>query len=173
MIGISIGVTLACGLAIAGASAILSKDMATLIGVVLGITGWCGFLYVIFRWSFFIAPVVVAEGRIGLGRAWQLGRGNFWRIFAILLIVSLPISVAGGILSQVFLPMFGGMGDFSHMPEHPTDAEVWAAMHQLLTAVLPALGISALIQTIALSGVTNGAQALAYRQLTYAQPQIN
>ena len=167
-IAICIGLILACTLIIVGAKAVLSEGLTVLIGILAGVAAWCGFLYVIVRWSFFIAPVVVAENRIGLGHAWHLGRGNFWRIFAIVIVVYLPISVVGGMLTQVLLPLFGGATNLNNLPDHPTAAQIGAALHQLFVGLLPASGISTLFQSIALAGATNGAQALAYRQMTEA-----
>jgi hypothetical protein len=45
------------------------------------------------RLSFLIAPVAVADGRISLIRAWLLTKGNFWRIFAVLLSVFIPLLI--------------------------------------------------------------------------------
>jgi hypothetical protein len=173
IVGIAIGLTLVCSLVIAGASAVLSQGLTILIGVLIGIAAYCGFIYIMVRWPFFIAPVVVAEDHIGLRRAWQLGHGNFWRIFAIVIVVYLPVSFAGGILTQIIMAIFGGPVDFNNFPDHPTQEQVAQALHQLVTAVLPAVGISMLLQMIALAGVSNGAQALAYRQMTAPQPEGN
>jgi hypothetical protein len=169
--GIGIGLTLACSLVIAGANAVLSQGLTVLIGVLLGIAGYCAFIYIAVRWSFFIAPVVVAEGRIGLARAWHLGHGNFWRILAIAIVVYLPVSFAGGLVTQVVIGLFGGPIDLNNFPDHPTGTQVAEALHQLFTAILPAVGISMLLQMIAMAGVSNGAQALAYRQMTTPQPE--
>jgi hypothetical protein len=173
IIGIMIGVVLACALSIVAAKALLSPSLAILIGVLVGGTAYCAFFYIVIRWAFLIPPVVVAEGHIGLRRAWQLGRGNFWRIFAVMIIVYLPISIVGGMLSQIFLPMFGGTTSFTNLPPHPTTAQAWQAIHLLLLATLPATAISAVAQMIALAGVSNGARALAYRALSGTLPPAN
>jgi hypothetical protein len=47
---------------------------------------WCGYFYSLIRLTFLLAPVVAAEEEgFALGRGWTLGKGNFWRMFAILL----------------------------------------------------------------------------------------
>lgn len=60
-------------------------------------------LYFVVRFSFFLPAVVVAEKRIGLGRAWELSKGNFWRIFAIGLLIWIPIIVVEVVLLGVIL----------------------------------------------------------------------
>jgi uncharacterized membrane protein len=172
IIGIMIGVVLACTLSILAARALLSPSSAVLIGVLVGGTAYCAFFYIVIRWAFLIAPVVVAEGHIGLARAWQLASGNFWRIFAILILVTLPISIVGGMVSQIFVTMVGGTS-LTDLPQHATTAQTWAAIHQLLFAALPATVISSVAQMIALSAVNNGARALAYRELSGTQPPGN
>jgi hypothetical protein len=44
-----------------------------------------------------VAPVTISESRIDLIRAWQLSKGNFWRMLAVLLVTVGPIIV----ISQV------------------------------------------------------------------------
>jgi Membrane domain of glycerophosphoryl diester phosphodiesterase len=52
-----------------------------------------------------VAPVVVLErasAREALARSWRLVRGSFWRIFGILLLAALIVTVAGAILQLPF-----------------------------------------------------------------------
>jgi hypothetical protein len=76
----------------------LSKQAALLLVSVGGLTGFvaifCGMIYIAVRLSFLIAPAAVAEQRITLIRGWLLTRGNFWRIFVILLSVLVPMLIA-------------------------------------------------------------------------------
>jgi hypothetical protein len=89
--------TLIGGLAL-GLAASSGKGAATtlVVGIVgfLGIVAaFCAIIYIVVRLSFLIAPVVVAERRISLMRAWLLTHGNFWRIFIILLSVVIPFII--------------------------------------------------------------------------------
>jgi len=51
----------------------------------------CAITYIATRLSFLLAPVCIAEQRITLVRGWELARGNFWRIFLVLLAVLIPL----------------------------------------------------------------------------------
>jgi hypothetical protein len=59
--------------------------------------------YFLARLSFFLPPVVVAEKRIGLGRAWELSGGNFWRIVAIALLIGIPVVIAECIVMGIMM----------------------------------------------------------------------
>jgi hypothetical protein len=49
--------------------------------------------YIGLRLVFLVAPVTIAEGKIDLIRPWQLARGNFWRVLAVVLVTIGPIIV--------------------------------------------------------------------------------
>jgi len=76
----------------------LSKPTGLLLvglsGLVAAVAMFCATIYIVVRLSFLIAPVAVAEKRITLIRGWTLTRGNFWRIFVILLSVLVPMLIA-------------------------------------------------------------------------------
>jgi hypothetical protein len=78
-----------------------------LVAMLAIIAAYCGLIFVMVRLSFLIVPVVVAEDRMGLPRAWALSRGNFWRIFVILLAVIGPAIILE--LVFVFGFLFHGM----------------------------------------------------------------
>ena len=114
-----IGVGVAMGIAIAlltGASVAIGGNIAGgLIVSLLAVVLYCAFIYLTVRLTFLLAPAVVAENRIGLKRAWALGKGNFWRMFVIILAVMLPIFIVMGILMFTFL--------FRGMPLPPAGAD--------------------------------------------------
>lgn len=58
---------------------------------------YCAFIYGLVRQTFLLTPVVIAEEKIGLRRAWGLGRGNFWRMFVIVLAMLIPLFIVEGI----------------------------------------------------------------------------
>ena len=53
------------------------------------------FVYAIVRLGFLILPVTVAEEQISLVRGWIVTKGNFWRIFAVVLAIGIPIALLG------------------------------------------------------------------------------
>ena len=65
---------------------------------------FCVFIYVMVRLTFLLLPVVVAEHRIGIKRSWQLGKGNFWRMLGLFILIFLPIVVLEVVALKLFLP---------------------------------------------------------------------
>ncbi len=71
------------------------------------------FLWIYISWSF-VSQVIVLEGRTvgaALARSWELVRGSWWRVFAVVLmlllirvVVGLPVSVLAGTLAFADLP---------------------------------------------------------------------
>lgn len=127
-------------------------------------------VYMIFRLVFFLPAVVVAEGRIGLGRAWSLGGGNFWRIVGVLLAVLLPAMIAAGIVSQI---LFGSLfwGDLQAAildKRDTTPGEIVAAAVHNLQHLWPALLVFQVAYVTLLTGLGTGAIANAYKGVTEA-----
>jgi hypothetical protein len=80
---------------------------------------WCAYLYSLVRLGFLLIPVIAArEPGFGVARGWALGRGNFWRMFAILLINWLPLIVLEGVV--IFGVMFNGA---AFPPPHASAAQ--------------------------------------------------
>jgi len=77
------------------------------IGVVVALAGMV--LFFVMFWAVLrlslIAPVIVAEGGLGVERSWQLMRGNALRMFVILLLTFLPFAIVSG---MAFFAVFGG-----------------------------------------------------------------
>jgi hypothetical protein len=134
-------------------------------------------IYIAVRLFYLIAPVVVAENKIDLIRAWTLTRGNFWRIFGIWLAIGIPfgllaIVVYGLALGWEFLFPFS---IFSVMAQHNPDAMRSFMQHEfhdwsrnMATAwqahLLIIAPVSLLLSTL-WYGLSNGAAAFAYRAL--------
>lgn len=90
---------------------------------------WCAWFYCFVRLTFLLAPVIATgEPGMALGRAWTLGKGNFWRMFAVLLSFLLPFFILE--VALVFGMMFRGI---SFPPPHPS-AEQQAAFHAAMQA---------------------------------------
>ncbi|MGA9794708.1 MAG: hypothetical protein WBQ17_04145 [Rhizomicrobium sp.] len=121
----------------------------------------CAYIYIVIRISYFLPAVVVAENRIGIGRAWALGGGNFWRIVAVVLVIVLAVNIAASMLSSVFAPPF-----LSTFGPRPDPAEFFHRYLQYMASAGPMLGIVYLLQTVLLYGLFAGAAASAYRAVT-------
>ncbi len=98
---IAVGVAIWAAAQYAGGVAGLVKFVAVLAAML-----WI--VYMTFRLVFFLPAVVVAEERIGIGRAWELGGGNFWRILGVLFAVLLPIAIVAGIVSNALFARCSG-----------------------------------------------------------------
>jgi hypothetical protein len=149
-------------LSVAGAIVLLDFSLLIYIGVRLG---------------FLVAPVTVVEGKIDLVRAWQLTRGNFWRMFVVLAVTLGPILVVSQLavaaivgpnyivaFASAMLTVFqavvtGGQPQaqvFQHLPD--------------ITAKVPwLLGVSFLLAPFTY-GLTFAAPAFAYRALVGTPP---
>jgi hypothetical protein len=139
------------------------------IGVIAGIAAFCWYIYAIVRFMFFLPAVVVAEGRIGIERAWELGRGNFWRIFAVMFVTIVPAVIAFYIvLGAVFAPAFMSL----HLPQiHPNISadEMKEFYLSFARSILQQFGhawpfviVLGFIWTAIIRGLGNGAIAKAY-----------
>lgn len=152
-----------------------NTGLLIVVGLVTGLVMlvlWCGYIYCLVRLSFLMTPVVAAEEEgFALGRSWTLGKGNFWRMFAVLLVVVLPLLIVEGVV--VFGFMFRGMPS---LPPHPT-AEQSAAFQAAMSAHMMDISNSMaqywyiaypLFVTfmVVFYGSIVGAQCFAYRALT-------
>ncbi|HEY1632597.1 MAG TPA: hypothetical protein VGF56_14875 [Rhizomicrobium sp.] len=62
---------------------------------------------ILIRFGFLLAPIVITERKLGIGRNWNLTRGNFWRIFVVVLGVLIPAIVLSA-AQYVLLAALGG-----------------------------------------------------------------
>jgi hypothetical protein len=118
--------------------------------------------------SFFIPAVVVAENHIGIRRSWHLGKGNFWRIVGILLIMTIPVGIAAQTIEGPVLQM--GLGEVQNvMGAHPSPEDMqkfFALLLQAVRKVGPILLLIQLVHWVLLSGLMGGAVANAYSLVT-------
>ncbi|HVP83260.1 MAG TPA: hypothetical protein VMS78_00940 [Rhizomicrobium sp.] len=150
-----------------GAAAIV-MGLGAIIGV---IAAYCAFLYGLVRQTFLLTPVVIAEEKIGLRRAWSLGRGNFWRMFTILLAIIVPFIV----LEMIFLFGFVWHGMPPVPPQGATKEQLaaWQAQNAANMTSLQdhwyiTLPLYLIISAI-FYGYICGAQSFAYRALVPAE----
>jgi len=139
--------------------------------VITGIALTCFGIYVAVRTFFFLPAVVVAEDVLGLGRSWELGAGNFWRIIGVVLVVYLPVMFAVGIINQTIMQatimpvilQHAGSGE----PQTPAQtAAMLREIFSLLGRYLPYFAIVYILQTVLLIGIDVGAVAAAYKAVT-------
>ncbi|MDE2133605.1 MAG: hypothetical protein KGM97_02695 [Alphaproteobacteria bacterium] len=138
--------------------------------VVLGTIEVLLAIYAAVRLSFFIPAVVVAENRIGLGRAWSLGGGNFWRIIIVVLLTTIPVAVVFNIVLQMtVMPAVMAeamkLAPAAKSAHHVNPEQIAAFLHALLP-VLPVFLAVALVQRLAIIGLLSGAIGKAYNAVT-------
>jgi hypothetical protein len=138
--------------------------------IVLGVIVFLFYIYAAVRLFFFFPAVVVAENRIGLGRSWSLGGGNFWRIVIVILLTAIPVAFVAQIITQMtVVPIVMAQVVKLHAEAMNTPHEQLAQIGRFLHALLPALPIMlaiVLIERIALLGLTSGAIGKAYNAVT-------
>jgi len=165
IVALTVGVTVA--LAVVAAKSVAHFGAA--IAVILGIIASCWIIYAAVRLFFFLPAVVVAEGQIGLVRSWELGGGNFWRIFAVCFVVFIPVAIGFGILQNILIGPFLPPDLFTHFHPDMNPAElgdfyksVLKAMFHALRGALPLIIAFGLIRSIVFLGLGNGAVAKGY-----------
>lgn len=127
-----------------------------------------GFLiYVMIRLLFFLPAVVVAEGGIGLERAWILGGHNFWRILIVSIAVVVPVAIAFHVLAWA---IFGPAASL-RMGPHVGAREIMRAVLFNVRAASPFALLYEFLERIVLVGVTNGAMASAYFAVSGRGPE--
>jgi len=131
-------------------------------------------IFVAVRLTFFIAPVVVAERKIDLARAWQLSHGNFWRIFIVALALFIPLIAAvvavmaaiyGAVLFHVFDIVFSAVHGAQESTVQ-TQIQAWSeTMRVKGLAVWPYYAAFQLVFGTFSYGLLYGASAFAYREV--------
>jgi len=129
---------------------------------------YCAFIYGLVRQTFFLTPVVVAEERLGLRRAWSLGRGNFWRMFVIILALLVPFVILEGVFLIEFV--WQGLPPTAAQGATPEQITAWSMnsatrMQHYWFVLYPIY----LIVSVIFYGYACGAQAFAYRSLVPAE----
>jgi hypothetical protein len=146
-----------------GIGALLS--ILTVIGALIA---YCAFIYIFLRMTFLLTPTVVAEGKLGLGRAWALGKGNFWRMFTIFLSVVIPIVVIE--IVTLFGIVWRGMPPLATQGATPEQIAAWhAANMERLTSEWYITFPLFFVVSVVFYGVAVGAQSFAYRALVPAE----
>lgn len=156
--GVTVGIWFAAG-AYLPAYAGLARSIA-----ILAATLWTIYLWV--RLLFFLPAVVVAEEIIGLGRSWELGGGNFWRIVVVAIAVFVPAWIAFRIISGALF------GPFIVMPNFHENMDYHEIMHmvvQQFSVIGPFMIVAQIVERIVYLGLGNGMIADAYLGVTDKQ----
>lgn len=142
--------------------------------VIVAAIAWV--VYAGVRLLFFLPSVVVAEDQIGLGRSWELGGGNFWRIVLVSIVVLLLPAMGFGMIQQAvtgplvlppdFAAHFGAHPHMSPNEIFPLYGKLFSAILKQQRAVLPFLIVLQIIQDIVFRGLGNGMIAKAYLGVT-------
>lgn len=108
------------------------------IAAAAGLMGVFLLIYVVIRLGYLLIPSIVADGHFGLTRSWQLTRGNFWRILAVLLATVVPLFLVSQVAAAL---VTGPLPQPSATP--PTDVagmvRVWVEQVRAMLPHLPAL----------------------------------
>lgn len=124
-------------------------------------------IFVLFRLSFLIGPVTIAERKIDLVRAWSLTHGNFWRIFLVSLAVTVPLLAISWAVEWAFFGTFGSTPTYVAPSQPGPDfvARSMAAQFLVLQTRMPIMiGITLFLAPLRL-GLELGAASFAYRAL--------
>jgi len=153
-------------LGLAGGAVLQNQSVMVATAGALGLVGVAAMIYVFVRLSFFFVPVALNEGGLSLPRSWQLTAGNFWRIFAIGLAVTLPLLIVQAGAEYIVL----GPGYFDSIAKALADpaniARYQAEQAEMARAATPVLlGISLVLAPI-LQGLLWAPAAFAYRVLS-------
>jgi hypothetical protein len=167
------------GLLTAGVTAALSyasfsyvPNVGKALAVILCIVAVCWMIYACVRLVFFLPAVVVAEDSIGLGRSWELGGGNFWRMFAVWFVVFVPVAIGLGIVRNALVGPFMPMHFPSFHPGMTPDdlktfyAEILKSVFAQMRVALPFFIAIGVVQEIIYLGLANGMIAKAYLGVT-------
>ena len=160
-LAIVLATALAAGLIIGLASTFVPSPGRWWIDGIVGAVAVIWAIYAVIRLRFFLPAVVVAEGEIGIGRAWHLAGGNVLRIIAISLVIGISVSIVFGIISALFTPAI----PFPMFAQHGDPQMIWRWYSVVLHSVGPVLVAIRLVQIAFMAALGAGAVASAYRSL--------
>jgi hypothetical protein len=138
----------------------------TAAAILAGLIAWAVLLYAgasILRIGFLLPATIVKEEKGGLRRSYELAKGNFWRILAVLLALGSPILLL--LLGGEIAVLRSALGpDFARM----NPAEFFEKAGEAMDAkLLPWQAFSAMIFILA-SGLIYSGAAFAYRTVADA-----
>lgn len=153
------------------AGGLAMTTVSRIIALVVMVLVYGVFAVAVIRLGFLLTPVVIAEERISLRRAWTLSGGNFWRLLAVALGTMLPVVVLETLL-------------FRFLPAAPQPQPGQSAQQSLAAVLDWETGLLTLVQshwqivapvlfvlTILIYGLFIGAQCFAYRAVMDETPE--
>ena len=117
-----------------------NTPLTVVFGILGGLLGLAGMVFLFIRYLLLAAPSLVLEGHgvfASLGRAAQLSRGQFWRLFGIYLLANLITSFVGQVIAIPFAII--GVALLFLLPES------WALAGMLLASNVSTVLIGALV----------------------------
>lgn len=124
-------------------------------------------IFLAIRFGFILVPAIVAENRLDFARIWTMTRGNFWRIFAVVVAIVVPlwfVECAGA------FALMGKEIAAALPPPQTTDPQILqqhlATLQDVVGRHMPQLMFIWLIMAPFSLGLTLAASASAYRALS-------
>jgi hypothetical protein len=132
----------------------------------IALPGLVFIIYMVVRFGFILVPAIVTENRIDFAHIWALTRGNFWRMFAVVLAVAIPLWL---IECTSMLALMGKDLQAALPPDQTADPQALQRHVQALEEVfrhhMPQLMFIWLIMAPFSLGLSLAASASAYRAL--------
>jgi len=149
------------------AEAMSIGGMVSAAAAVLALPALFLIIYVAIRIGFLLVPAIVTENRIDFAAVWALSKGNFWRIFAVVLAIAVPLFL---IECTSIVVLMGKDLQAALPPGQTTDqAVIQQHMLELRDVVrrhMPQLLFISLILAPFSIGLTLSAASAAYRALS-------
>ncbi|CAJ1002108.1 GPDPase-memb domain-containing protein [Brevibacillus aydinogluensis] len=103
------------GISIVGMATVDDSDLSplALIGWLIG--GYIALIitvvlvssFFVIRWGFYLPVVLLDHEGLGIGRSWKITKGNFWRLAALYLVMTVIYTIFSGGISALSLVVFG------------------------------------------------------------------
>jgi len=174
-VGVVVGVAVVAAAAAAHTGEVGNVMLASAFGSLAAVIAAFVFIYFAVRFLFFMAPVTVAEREFGMFRSWELSKGNFWRIFAVLFVTWVPVivvfeGIVGALVgTSVLFPIFKIVQANPHAGAALFPAALAAAATGMLQ-ILPYLAVVYVLAAPIVNGLVWAPCAFAYRALMPSEP---
>jgi hypothetical protein len=163
--GMIVLILVAVIVAIAGGVGQVPAPILTAIMVgIFGTAAVVGFVYLAVAYAFFLPMGAYRDESRLLVWSHASGKGNFWRILAVMLAVSIPLFLVGLLIVGFEMILFWDPAIF-HWPASVADFGAMAAAFQKKTGVTIVAFIVGIIFRVASWSLTVGAAVLGYRAL--------
>jgi hypothetical protein len=144
-----------------------TAPLLAIVAAIYAVAGLCAVAWLALRLFFLMPPIVVVEERVDFVRAWMLSRGNFWRILAVMLAVSVPVLlIQSAAIAAIVGPTF-----FAPLPANPdmVGIALQARLAMIDRHMATMIGLALVLAPFSF-GLTLGASSYAYRALAGDRP---